>query len=863
MFSLPHSVERMLERVQLEKSTEPADYGARRDLARIGEDQALEILGRISQAPAIKKSLSAFISYMVKKYCNEPRTPERRRPEPAYSQESVNFSAPSTVDFGGSRASTSGELSPNIASPRHTAIHVPPRVPPNPVPISISVPPSTPPPRDPPNPVPTAIHVPPITLPLGGPPNPMLITKHPEQLHDGVMQALGELEFRKAFLILSYAGRKKVNDIVSVDLIMKLKSLSMANFEQQLWEIVKNKGCIPASDRRKNLNWDCQKTYIYHCHIDSDGSILFKGPYLEDTSTHFHRVLGDDNVLMVKFSSGNDYSNHKFLYHRIAEEGIIMGLRRYRFFVFKDGGKEKSKDPASSSVKCYFVRTESKWVLDVNKPYILTNKSIQEARNIFMHVHTLPSVEKYMARFSLILSKTINLKLDFASVTVEQIEDIPCIDEDGRNVFDEDGNLMIHTDGTGFISEDLAYKCPRRIWKGRSITPREFQTFLDGLEATETLERHSGVGQSLDIEPPLLMQVRLFYDGTVVKGTLLVNKQLPLRTIQIRPSMLKVNRDPNFMLASHCNSLEVVGTSNLSKKSRLSKSIIMLLHYGGVPQEYFLELTRKAILDAKDAKLSRKSALGVASLHGNMDDFLVARMIACGIPLHEPYLEHQLSVMTRAEWNGLKAAKIPVNDCYYLMGTADPTGTLEPNEVCIILENGQVSGKVLVFKHPGLHFGDVHIVNAVYVKNMEKIVGNAKYAIFFPTKGQRSLADEMANSDYDGDLYWVSRNAQLIEHFKQSKPWSWTCSKPKESRPRRPIDFSSNDLERALFQKFLDSTFEQSYAMSEASDSWMAYMDRVLTECVPDMEKQRLHAKLLKLIDMYYLALDAPKKGST
>jgi len=48
-------------------------------------------------------------------------------------------------------------------------------------------------------------------------------------------------------------------------------------------------------------------------------------------------------------------------------------------------------------------------------------------------------------------------------------------DKDGQNVYDEDGELMIHTDGTGFISEDLANRCPRRISKGRDTTPKDFK----------------------------------------------------------------------------------------------------------------------------------------------------------------------------------------------------------------------------------------------------------------------------------------------------------------------------------------------------------------------------------------------------
>lgn len=76
-----------------------------------------------------------------------------------------------------------------------------------------------------------------------------------------------------------------------------------------------------------------------------------------------------------------------------------------------------------------------------------------------------------------------------------------------------------------------------------------------------------------------------------------------------------------------------------------------------------------------------------------------------------------------------------------------------------------MSGDVLVYKHPGLHFGDIHVLKATYVEELVNFVGNSKYAIFFPTKGPRSVADEIANSDFDGDMYWVSRNPQVCNVF--------------------------------------------------------------------------------------------------
>ena len=69
--------------------------------------------------------------------------------------------------------------------------------------------------------------------------------------------------------------------------------------------------------------------------------------------------------------------------------------------VFKDGGKEeRKKDPTSSSVKCYFVRTESFASVDDNISYKLSGKSMLEARSMFMHAHTLPSLDKFIARYT-------------------------------------------------------------------------------------------------------------------------------------------------------------------------------------------------------------------------------------------------------------------------------------------------------------------------------------------------------------------------------------------------------------------------------------------------------------------------------
>lgn len=64
-----------------------------------------------------------------------------------------------------------------------------------------------------------------------------------------------------------------------------------------------------------------------------------QGPCLDTTKTHLQRALGDENILIVKFEEeAKDSTNfatsssNSNRYIKIAEEGILVGLRRYRLF---------------------------------------------------------------------------------------------------------------------------------------------------------------------------------------------------------------------------------------------------------------------------------------------------------------------------------------------------------------------------------------------------------------------------------------------------------------------------------------------------------------------------------------------------
>ena len=82
-------------------------------------------------------------------------------------------------------------------------------------------------------------------------------------------------------------------------------------------------------------------------------------------------------------------------------------------------------------------------------------------------------------------------------------------------------------------------------------------------------------------------------------------------------------------------------------------------------------------------------------------------------------------------------------------------------------EDGAICrSKVLVYKPPGLHPGDIHIFEAVWNRAIEAVVGKGTHGIVFSTQGPRSVTDEMAGSDLDGDQYWVCWHPEVyIKNF--------------------------------------------------------------------------------------------------
>jgi len=76
------------------------------------------------------------------------------------------------------------------------------------------------------------------------------------------------------------------------------------------------------------------------------------------------------------------------------------------------------------------------------------------------------SLAGYAFLFSDVLSCFLNILIIFGRMFHDERGNIPTND---------DGEPLIHTDGTGFISFDLAVKCPTSVFKGNFLKAHEVQ----------------------------------------------------------------------------------------------------------------------------------------------------------------------------------------------------------------------------------------------------------------------------------------------------------------------------------------------------------------------------------------------------
>lgn len=360
--------------------------------------------------------------------------------------------------------------------------------------------------------------------------------------------------------------------------------------------------------------------------------------------------------------------------------------------------------------------------------------------------------------------------------------------------------------------------------------------------------------------------------------------------IQIRKSQLKVQvRQEDFTEACEKGrwSFDVNSQSHALQPSEVHRDFMPILEDRGVPRSALKELVDRglrehttellqALTNPAALALWRCKHFGYRDKTPQMEDRGLPPSVserAYVLLERAGYLPTECSIlrdafvrMAELRLQDLRTQiRAPCVTSTHVVGIADPTGTLAPGEVFLILsqplEDERTSSsfhsfagkEVLVARHPTLRGSDIQKVRCVYRPELAHL----KDVLVMPVHGRIPLAAKLQGGDYDGDKFWICaeesltkpfRNAPVcaqagIEKFGITKETSRLCNINEEIGSGK---FCNAWLKMAFDFKLQDDLLgqitNQLYKLS--------YRDRDIWS-----------AAVIDLADMHDLVIDAPKNG--
>ncbi|KAK3748423.1 hypothetical protein QZH41_005767 [Actinostola sp. cb2023] len=334
------------------------------------------------------------------------------------------------------------------------------------------------------------------------------------------------------------------------------------------------------------------------------------------------------------------------------------------------------------------------------------------------------SVSKRMARISLLFSA---IKLTSISVYKEEVTE-------EQDLFAENGKCF--TDGCGGISEELS-----KLLYGEISNPLESSNYL-----------------------PAVYQIR--YQG--YKGVLALDPKLEGKAIKVRPSMKK------FETSVH-DRIGVCGYSKPHTFGHLNRQFLMLLSGLGVPNTVFEEKQQSHFEMVKTMSVKPENAIQVLQWQNKFEvaQRLMKQAGSVKSPGDDEYMRkvqrciHSVQSKLVSESGRLR---ILIPESRNIYGVCDQTGCLEYGECFLRITDANVGypktikGQVVVCKNPCYLLGDVRVLKAVddTDKPATRDLNHLVDCIVFPVCGKRPHPDEIAGSDLDGDMFFVTWDSDLI-----------------------------------------------------------------------------------------------------
>ncbi|KAG2246169.1 hypothetical protein Bca52824_085797 [Brassica carinata] len=222
---------------------------------------------------------------------------------------------------------------------------------------------------------------------------------------------------------------------------------------------------------------------------------------------------------------------------------------------------------------------------------------------------------------------------------------------------------------------------------------------------------------------------------------------------------------------------------------------VFQIRYGG---DSVFEKKHKEVVDTLDFVLTDPMKILCLMPPREHTKFL-KDLVSCGIKPSEPFLSMMLHYIRESKLVELRTkTRILIPKGRSMMGCMDETNTLEYGQVFVrcsystnlslMSESSptqdptltldctppyNIIGDVVVAKSPCLHPGDVRVLKAIAVTDLNHMTD----CIVFPQKGHRPHPNECSGSDLDGDLYFVSWDPELIPP-NTYEPMDYTAEEP-------------------------------------------------------------------------------------
>eukprot|EP00981_Chlorochromonas_danica_P003083 scaffold614_cov157-Ochromonas_danica.AAC.1 len=589
-------------------------------------------------------------------------------------------------------------------------------------------------------------------------------------------------------------------------------------YNKKIFHVVKN-----AQNLNIPIRWRCKIRFNPGDPFDERYNLKFLPPTIEEALCLVTEEFGFERFLFVEISGimqpfaasvwsnaessllafRSQFANQFWAARKLFENGISFGGLNYRFF---SGEIEKNKK--------HIARSED----DDD------NHRQDGVLSCWFYAKSLPATS-YGTQ---IRTQTINddrnwldLVTELAPGNASLISPIGCnltVDENRIHLVDDihgSGDYIL-TDGCGLISIDLARLIPYGV-------------------------SHHGipiVRRREDMPAPAVIQVCCSSALGRFKGCLVVTHDCnlcPKGSIIFRKSMKKAEPfagrryDPECVVSvvntfEHPDILKGGKDVDMADHSiRLNRSLILLLNHLNVPARFFEELMRE-----------EESLLHVASDHDYVldyfdedvedsyscvDNYYHDSIVNTGRLADHSYLPSIAELVLKQS----QRCNLRLRQAVYLVGAPDVYNCLQPEEVFVSLpidhykgkrrgiqlNQGYITGQVIVTRHPMYHPGDIRVFQATYCEQLAELVEHTNGGvIFFSTRGDRAPADMMSGGDYDGDKFVVIySNHQDLKQIQVTKPY--------EEPKNVDLSDSTPDSTSSLCKSVKDISFDGNESFDE------------------------------------------------